>query len=176
MNPILVYLLLLKATATSFTGLASLPMVRNDFVVNRRVLTDRQLAAAVAAGQTAPGPVGLYVVSVGYFVGGVPGACAGCLALMTPAFLILPMLRYVASRSDSPRLRGAVQSLTLAAAGLIVSAAIPLARHATSGALNVAIALAAFVFLVLTRRDTLWVIAGSAAIGLLTACAPFSRL
>ena len=41
MNPIVLYLLLLKATLTSFSGLTSLPMVRDDLVVKRRVLTDR---------------------------------------------------------------------------------------------------------------------------------------
>ena len=36
MNLIVLYLLLLKATITSFSGLTSLPVVRNDFVVNGR--------------------------------------------------------------------------------------------------------------------------------------------
>ena len=49
MNLIVLYLLLAKATLTSFSGLTSLPIIRNDFVVQRRVLTDRQLNAAVAA-------------------------------------------------------------------------------------------------------------------------------
>ena len=79
MNVLLLYLLLLKATLTSFSGLASLPMVRHDLVERYRVLTDRQLTAAVAAGQMGPGPMGLYVVSVGYSVDGIPGACAGWL-------------------------------------------------------------------------------------------------
>ena len=51
MNVLIVYLFLLKATLTSFSGLASLPMVRNDFVVRYHVLTDRQLNTAVAAGR-----------------------------------------------------------------------------------------------------------------------------
>ena len=80
MNLILLYLLLLKATVTSFSGLTSMPVVRNDLVEKYHVLTDRQLNAAVAAGRSAPGPNGLYIVSVGYFVAGVPGACMGCLA------------------------------------------------------------------------------------------------
>ncbi len=53
-NIFVLYLLLVKATLTSFSGLASLPMVRNDFVVRRAVLTDRQLNTAVAAGRTRP--------------------------------------------------------------------------------------------------------------------------
>ena len=73
MNIVVLYLLLVKATLTSFSGLASLPMVQNDFVARRHALTDRQLNTAVAAGRIGPGPNGIYVVSIGYLVDGVPG-------------------------------------------------------------------------------------------------------
>jgi chromate transporter len=72
MSPLFLYLLLLKATCTSFSGVAGIPVVRHDLVEHYRVLTDRQLNAAVAAGRTAPGPNGLWVVSVGYFVAACP--------------------------------------------------------------------------------------------------------
>ena len=86
MNFFVLYLLLLKAMLTSFSGLASVPIIRQDLVVTRHVMTDRQLNTALVAGQTGPGPVGLYVVSVGYFVSGVPGAIAGLLAASTEVF------------------------------------------------------------------------------------------
>src|SRR6202049_3103256 len=140
MNIVILYLLLLKATATSFSGLTSLPVVRNDFVVHRQVLTDRQLNAAVVAGRTVPGPNGLYIVSVGYFIAGIPGACAGWLALVSPAFVMIPLLRYVGARAERPAIRSAIQALTLAAAGLIASATIPLARDALHGPVSLAIA------------------------------------
>jgi chromate transporter len=167
MNIVLLYLLLLKATITSFSGLTSLPVVRSDFVVNRRVLTDRQLNAAVVAGRAVPGPNGLYVVSVGYFVGGIPGACVGWLAVVTPSLLIIPLLLYVGARAEQPAIRSAIQSLTFAAAGLIAAATIPLAHDSLTGPLPVAITCASFVFMAFTKRDTLWIIAGSALIGLL---------
>ena len=56
MNLLLLYLLLLKETATSLSGLTSMPVVRNDMVERYHVLTDRQLNAAVAAGR--PGTAG----------------------------------------------------------------------------------------------------------------------
>src|SRR6059036_1767948 len=168
MNIVLLYLLLLKATMTSFSGLTSLPVVRNDFVVQRQVLTDRQLNAAVVAGRSVPGPNGLYVVSVGYFISGVPGACAAWLAVLTPAFVIIPLLRYVGARAGQPAVRSAIQALTLAAAGLIASSTIPLARDALHGPVSAAIACAGFVFMAFTDRDTLWLIGGSALVGLLT--------
>jgi chromate transporter len=166
MNLLLLYLLLVKATSTSFSGLASLPVVHHDLVTTHRVLTDRQLSAAVAAGRTAPGPNGLYLVSVGYFVAGVPGACVGCLAMITPAFLIIPMMRYLGKRAERPAVRSAIQCATFAAAGLILAATEPLARDALTGPLAIAIAVGSFLFLVLTRKDTVWVIFGSAVVGL----------
>lgn len=167
MNLLLLYLLLLKATATSFSGLTSLPVVRHDLVENRRVLTDRQLNAAVAAGRTAPGPNGLYIVSVGYFVAGIPGAFVGCLAVMTPAFLIIPMLRYLGARADRRAVKSAIQAVMLAASGLVISATVPLAKDALTSPLAIAIAAGSFLFLVLTRKDTVWVVLGSAVAGLI---------
>jgi chromate transporter len=167
MNLLVLYLLLLKATATSFSGLTSLPMIRNDLVVQRHVLTDRQLNAAVAVGQMGPGPYGVYVVSVGYFAAGAPGAFCGWLAMITPAFLIVPMLRRLGARARLPAVRGAIEGVTLAAAGLIAASAVPLARDAMSGAGAALIVCAAFLLLVRTRLDTLWVITGAMAIGTL---------
>jgi len=40
-NPLLLYLLLLKANLISFSGLASLPIVHADFVQNYRILSER---------------------------------------------------------------------------------------------------------------------------------------
>jgi chromate transporter len=167
MNLLLLYLLLLKATATSFSGLTSLPVVRNDLVLRYHVLTDRELNAAVAAGQAGPGPYGLYVVSVGYFVAGTPGAFCGWLAMVTPAFLVIPMVRYVGARAGQPRVRNAIRAVTLAAAGLVAAFAVPLARDALTSVAAVAIAAASFLLLVATRLDTLWIVAGAAAAGLL---------
>ena len=166
MNFFLLYALLLKATLTSFSGLASLPMVRNDLVVERKVLTDRQLNTAVVAGRTSPGPNGLYLVSVGYYAGGYAGAAAGLLALMTPAFLIVPMMRWVGTRAESPRVKSAIRAVILASAGLLLSASVPLARDAITGWLTFGIVLASFAVLALTKVDTFWVVVGGAVVGL----------
>jgi chromate transporter len=166
MNLFLLYALLLKATLTSFSGLASLPMVRNDLVVGRKVLTDRELNIAVAAGRTAPGPNGLYLVSVGYYADGLPGAAAAVLAVMTPAFLVLPLIRWIGARAESPRVKSAIRAVVLASAGLLLSASLPLARDAITGPWPLVIVILSFGVLVLTKIDTVWVVLGGAVIGL----------
>src|ERR1700677_4613813 len=92
MNVALLYLLLLKGTWTAFAGLASLPGIHDTLVTHYQVLTDQQLNEAVVITRSTPGPVGLYIVSVGYFVAGMPGAIAACLAMITPAVLIIPLV------------------------------------------------------------------------------------
>jgi chromate transporter len=167
-NVFLIYLLLLKATLTSFSVMATLPVVRGDFVLRYHLLTDRQLNTAVAAGRLGPGPNGLYVVSVGYFAGGVPGAVAGWLAMITPAFLIIPMLRFIGRRAEHPRVKSVIRTVLLAGAGLLLSASVPLARDAVTGVVTVFILIASFAAIAFTRIDSIWVILGSAAVGLLS--------
>jgi chromate transporter len=166
MNLLILYLLLTKATLTSFSGSSAIPIIRQDFVEHYHVLTDRQMNAAVAAGQTTPGPNGLFVVSIGYFVGGMPGGCLGLLAMMTPSFLIIPMLQFLGRRAEHPAVRSAVRAVTIAAAGLILGVTIPMARAAVTGVLPAVVALGSFLFLVLTKRATAWVILAAALIGL----------
>ena len=166
MNLLLLYLLLLKASVTSFSGLGSLPMVRNDFVVERHLLTDHQLNMAVVAGRTGPGPFGLYLVCVAYLVGGVPGACMGFLALITPAFLVIPLMRWIGARADIPRVRSAIRGLLLSAAGLLLSSSVRLTQDAFTGIFSVVLMGASFAVLTFTRIDSAWVMLTAAGLGL----------
>ena len=166
MNAFVLYLLLLKATVTSFAGLASLSVVHDTLVTQHHVLTDTQLNEAVVITRSTPGPVGLYIVSVGYFVAGIPGAIAGWLAMITPALLIIPLVHYVGRRTDHPRVKSVLQTVIVASAGLLVAAAIPLAQDALTGPVTIAIATISFVLLLTTKLDTLWIILGAAVVSL----------
>jgi len=154
MNLFLLYIVLCKAMLTSFSGPTSLPVVRHDLVERYQVVTDRQLEAAVAAGRATPGPFGLYLVSLGYFIAGVPGGCVGLLALITPAFLVIPMLRYLGQHVNRPAVRSATRSVTLAAAGLLVSTTVPLARDSLTSTVPILIAIGTMFFLVFTKKPT----------------------
>ena len=130
MSPAVVYLLLLKATITSFAGMGSLPQIQQDFVQTHRVLSDEQLSQAVLVGRATPGPMGAYVVAVGYFAAGWPGAVAGWLAMVTPALLAVPLLAAIQRWLHLPRMRGAVDAVVIASVALLVVAGVTLARDA----------------------------------------------
>jgi len=115
MSIFLLYLLLLKGTITAFAGLASLPVIQDALVFQHHVLTDKQLNEAVVITRSTPGPVGLYIVSVGYFVAGVPGAIAGWLAMITPALLIIPLVHFAGRKIEHPASRPCCRALSLLA-------------------------------------------------------------
>lgn len=164
MNAALLYLLLLKGTVTAFAGLASLPVIHDTLVAHYHVLTDQQLNEAVVITRSTPGPVGLYVVSVGYFVAGLPGAIAGWLAMITPALLVIPLVHFTGRHIEHPRLKAILQAVVLASAGLLLAAAIPLAHDALTDWVTVAIAVVSLLLLLTTEIDTLWIILGAAVV------------
>lgn len=166
MNIVLLYLLLLKATVTAFAGLASLPVIQDTLVTQYHVLTNDQLNDAVVITRSSPGPVGLYVVSVGYFVAGLPGAVAGWLAMITPALLMIPLVHFVGRKMEHPKVKSVLQAVIIASAGLLLAAAIPLGRDGLTGPITIGIAVVSFVLLLTTKLDTLWIILGAALVSL----------
>jgi chromate transporter len=166
MNVVLLYLVLLKGTVTAFAGLASLPVIQESLVNHYHVLTNDQLNQAVVITRSSPGPVGLYIVSVGYFAAGLPGAIVGWLAMITPALLIIPLVHFVGRRMENPRVRSVLQTVVIASAGLLLAAAIPLGQAGLTGLVTFAIAAVCFVLLLTTKLDTLWMILAAALVSL----------
>jgi len=160
------YLILLEGTITAFAGMASLPILQEILVSERRLLTDAQIAQAVAISQSTPGPNALYVVCIGYFVGGVSGAIAGWLAMITPSAFIIPLVHFAGRNLDHPRIKSTLQSVVIASAGLILAATIPLARGAFTDWLTIVITAASLLVVLMTRLDTIWIVLGAAALSL----------
>ena len=166
MNVWILYLLLLRATVMSFSGFASVPLVRQDLVERRCVLNDEQLNGAIAISQSSPGPLGLYVVIVGYFVAGVPGALAGALALATPAVLAIPILGIV-RRGDASFVRGASRGVVIASSVLMLGAGVRLVPTATPTTSLAVIAILGFAALSTGRVPPAFVVLVAAVAGLI---------
>lgn len=158
MKVLLLYMLLLKATISTFSGLASLPVLRNDLVLHRHLVTDQQLNTAIVVTRTTPGPVGVYIVSVGYFADGSAGAFAGWLAMITPALIIIPLLKFAGRKADRPRVKGTIWAVVTASAGLLWAAAIPLARETATDPITIGIIVASLAVLLTRKVESVWVI------------------
>lgn len=152
----------MKSTCTSFAGLASLPEIRQELVEERHWLTNEQIDQSIVITRTTPGPVGVWVVSAGYMVDGMPGAIAGWIAMAAPSLLVILLVGYVGQRAQHPRVRSMLQCVVLASAALLVLAAVPVGRDALTGPVTIAIAVVALPLLIAKRINTLWIVGGSA--------------
>ncbi len=87
-NPLIYFLLFLKASLFSTGGFSNLPSLHQDLIANGWA-TEADFGQSIAIGQISPGPNGLWVISLGYLTYGFAGACMALLAITLPALLVL---------------------------------------------------------------------------------------
>ncbi|HZS02021.1 MAG TPA: chromate transporter [Chloroflexota bacterium] len=168
MDLVSLFLTWFKVSLITFGGSAPLPLLRDELVAQRGILHDADFASALAIGLITPGPNGLFVIPIAYFVAGVPGALVAALSLCCVALTVLLLLwlhQYIAHR---PATRAALRGIQAATLGLILTLGWTILVATIHGPLDLAIAVAAFALLSFTRVDVLWIVGGAAAIGLAT--------
>ena len=165
MTALSLYWLFLRVVLLSFSGFATVPLLREALVLDRGILTDTQLNDAIAISQSSPGPLGLYVVVVGHFVAGISGALAGVLALATPALLAIPISRLVL-RGNARTLQGACSGIVIASCGFMLVTGLRLAPQATLAPWHAALIIVGTLVLALTTIKPVWIIAVAAVLGL----------
>ena len=151
---LLYFWLFLKASLFSTGGMGSLPSLHADLPA-RHWATDREFAESLTIGQLSPGPNGLWVVSLGYLTGGLPGGLLSLLALSLPPFLILLVERGYRRVQHHPAAEGFVSGLSLAVAG-VFAVALTGILHSAGFSLRTGIIAAGAIALALTRRVPLF--------------------
>ena len=165
MTALPLYWLFLRVVLLSFSGFATVPLLRDALVLDRGILTDTQLNDAIAISQSSPGPLGLYVVVVGQFVAGLPGALAGVMALATPGLLAIPISRLLL-RGNAATLQGACSGIVIVSCGLMVITGLRLAPQATVAPWHAVLIVVGTLTLALTTIKPVWVIVVAAVLGL----------
>jgi len=135
MGPLELFLVFLKSAALGLGGYGSLPILREDLILAGHA-TDDDLVRAIAVGRLSTGPNGTYIVSLGYFAGGIGGAIAALIAACIPPLVMVPLVAVARGRLLSASFAGFVRGASLATAGLLL--AIGLALLAPQGVGSVA--------------------------------------
>jgi chromate transporter len=155
--------IMFRAALLSTTGTGNLPIVHQD-LLSRGWATDRQFAESLAIGQISPGPTGLWVISLGYLVGGWKGAALTLIAIALPPLLVLALVHGLYRRiGHHPATQGFVRGLGLAVAGIFVIVLSGIMNTAGWTPTNLLIALGA-ISLGATRRVPVVLILALAAI------------
>jgi chromate transporter len=116
------FLAVFLASLLGFGGLGSLPVLSGQLSA-AGLMPDQLLLSSLAVGNISPGPNGLYLIAVGYFVRGYPGALVATLAVLLPPFLVLLLDKVRANLIHLRRFRSALRSLSLAVVALLAQSA-----------------------------------------------------
>ena len=170
MDPLTLFLVLLKDSALGLGGLGSLPLLRQDLVATG-MASDAQIVQALAIGRLSTGPTGLWIVSLGFQMAGVLGAAMALVASSLPPLVILPATAVARRWLLSVPFAGLVRGAALATAGLLCATGVSLivpVGNATSW-WQVAIGVAAAALTYQGRLHPAAVVIGGALLGLLLA-------
>jgi chromate transporter len=113
------FLIFLQSSALAIGGLASLPLLRADLVP--QYVTDAGIVQALAIGRLAPGPNGLYIVSLGYLVAGWTGALYALVGASLAPLVMLPATALARRWLMSAWFGGLVRGVSLATVGLLLA-------------------------------------------------------
>lgn len=165
-NPWIFFLLLLKGSLFSTGGLSNLPIVYDDLLA-RGWADDRQFTEALAVGKISPGPTGLWVLSLGYLVHGLPGALLALLALTLPPMLVLVFDKVYRRIGQHPVVQGFVWGLSLAVVGIFAVIVVRMVRDHGIDAGSVSILLASLWLGSIRRIPFVVLLAGAGVVGVL---------
>lgn len=161
-DPVIYFLLFLKASFFSTGGLSNLPILHQD-LREYGWASEADFGRALAIGQVSPGPNGLWVISLGYLTYGVPGALLALLALTIPPCLVL-VISATYSRIEHQRwVPGFREGIMLAVVAALLSVVWSIFSQSAGDWRGWAIALGAFA-LALTRRVNMLLILALAGV------------
>ncbi len=168
MDPLALFLVLLKDSALALGGLGSLPLLRQDLVATGTV-SDAQLVQALAIGRLSTGPNGLWIVSLGYQMAGPVGAGLALAASSLPPLAILPATALARRWLLSVPFAGLVRGAALATGGLLCATGVSLILPSGSAPSwwQVLVGIAAAVLTYQGRLHPAIVVIASALLGLL---------
>jgi chromate transporter len=148
-------------------GPVMIPLLQTHLVDGARVLTQDQLLYAFTIARVTPGQANFYVASIGYMLYGMPGAIVATLAIILPAYVMIPLLHGYEHLRNSRWIEGFTKGLTVTSVGLILAAVIQIARGALTQPIAWVVLLATLVMTQLLKWNIFAALAAASCLGLL---------
>jgi chromate transporter len=141
MNPLLFGWLVLVSSLFSTSGMGNLPSLHRDLLA-RGWADERAFAESLVIGQIAPGPTGLWVVSLGYLMDGLRGALVALAGIVIPPLGIVLVERLYRRVQRHAAVEGFVRGIGIAVVGVFAVVMVDLLRGNGLDVRSVAIAVA----------------------------------
>lgn len=119
-NPLIYFLLFLKASLFSTGGFSNLPSLRQD-LLSLHWAVEVEFGESIAIGQISPGPNGLWVISLGYFTYGYLGVILALIAVTLPPLLVLGVAAIHARIEQQRWVDGLMRGVSLGVVGILLT-------------------------------------------------------
>lgn len=150
-------------------GYAMLPMLRKEVVERYEWATDEEMMDYFAIGQSTPGIIAINTSTfIGYKKAGIIGAIFSTLGMVTPSWIIIISIAMFFERfSDNTYVQSAFMGIRVVVVVLIVNAVIRMGKKSITNWITLAMAIGAFLFVILTSLSPIYVVLVSAFIGVM---------
>jgi chromate transporter len=164
-----VFAIFLKIGATIYGGgYVLLAFLQPELVAKTHWLTSTQLLDAIAIGQVTPGPLFTTATFIGYLLAGHLGAIAATIGIFLPSFIFVALVIFWAPRlRTSSYFRSWLDGVNAGAWGTIVVVAYRLGLVTLIDWQSIAISAIGWLLIWRWRINAIWLISGSAIIGLI---------
>ncbi len=152
-------------------GYAMLPMLQREVVERRGWISEEEILDCYAIGQCTPGVIAVNTATyVGVRQGGIWGAIAATLGVVTPSLLIIAALAGVIRRFSHLRtVQHAFAGIRVAVCVLVGQAVVRLWRKGVEGAAAIGIFAASLVLSALFGVSAVWIVVAALLGGLVLA-------
>jgi chromate transporter len=150
------------------SGYVLLAFLKADLVDRLHWISDQQLIDAVTAGQITPGPLFATATFLGYLMRGWSGAAVATVAIFLPSFFMAGAVGAFAGRIRASESAAAfLDGVNVAAVALMAQMALVLGRASLIDVWTWGLGIVSAAMLLRFRVNATWVIACSAALGVL---------
>lgn len=164
---IVLFLTFLKIGSVLYgSGYVLLAFLESEFVEGLGVLTQGQLVDAVAIGQLTPGPVFTTAASIGYMLGGVPGALVSSAGIFLPSFVLVALLNPILHKlRASKNLKFLLDGINIASLALMAAVLIRLTQTSITSIPAAIVGLISLIALMKYKINTTYLILFGALFG-----------
>jgi chromate transporter len=172
-----VLMIFLKIGATTYGGgYVLLAFLQPELVDKTQWLTSTQLLDAIAIGQLTPGPLFTTATFIGYLLAGHLGAIAATIGIFLPSFVLVALVTFWAPQlQQSNWFRSWLDGVNAGAWGTIAVVGYRLGLSTLIDWQSISIAIIAWLLIWRWRINVIWLIFGSAMIGLVRQSTQFYR-
>ncbi|MBQ9909358.1 MAG: chromate transporter [Treponema sp.] len=152
-------------------GIAMLPILERELGDKRGWVGEDELLDYFAVGQSTPGIIAVNVATfVGYKKAGIAGGCLATFGMVLPSIIIITLIaKFISNFSEIFWVKKALTGINVAVAAILTSAVYKFSKKSVKNLFGFILLAVSFVLIFILKVSTVWVIFGSALLGVIIA-------